>query len=522
MVMEMSAEFRSRVRSTEVLKKFVTPEGIIPYFKDGMILGFSGFIEGHPKMTGAVLADHVEKNGLQGKLGFTILSGASIGLDIDDRWASLRMIKRRFPFQLTKVLNKQVNAGEVQYGDQHLSRYAQEIANGFYTLNNDGKIDIAVVEASAITEDGGIVPTLSGGALPEILSRADKLIVEINTTLPSFEGLHDFVPVHNPPHNQPLLLTSVEQRIGTTYVPCDPSKIVAIIESDKKPMGRDIPAPNEASLAIGAPLVEFLKHEVKMGRLTEELLPLQFGGGHISNAVFHGLAKEFSGFKIWTEVITDGFLDAIDQGKVDAITCTGLCFTNAGMDRVFSDFERYSKNITIRQASVSNGAEAVRRLGVICINTPAEIDIYAHVNSTMVNGSRMMNGVGGSGDFMRNAYLSIMLTPSTIATKSDPTGITRVLPMLAHVDHTEHEMHVVGTEQGIADLRGLVPREKAQLIIDNCVHPDYQPIIQDYFDRATHECKAKGAMHQPHMLQKVFKMQKNLEEHGTMKINNWD
>jgi acetyl-CoA hydrolase len=520
--MGMSAEFNQRVRNADVLKKFVEPDGIIPYFKDGMILGFSGFIEGHPKMTGAVLADHVEKNNLQGRLGFTILSGASIGLDIDDRWASLRMIKRRFPFQLTKVLNKQVNAGEVQYADQHLSRYAQEIANGFYTLNNDGKIDIAVVEASAITEDGGIVPTLSGGALPEILSRADKIIVEINTTLPSFEGLHDFVPVHNAPHNQPLPMTSVAHRGGKPYVSCDPSKIVAIIESDKKPVGRDIPAPNAASLAVGAPLIEFLKHEVKMGRLTKELLPLQFGGGHISNAVFQGLTEEFSNFKIWTEVITDSFLDAMDQGKVDAITCTGLCFSNPGMDRLFADFEHYSKNITIRQASVSNGAEMVRRLGVICVNTPLEFDMYAHINSTMINGSRMINGVGGSGDFMRNAYLSIMLTPSTVATPTDPTGITRVLPMLAHVDHTEHEMHVVGTERGIADLRGLVPREKAQLIIDNCVHPDYQPIIQDYFDRATHECMAKGGAHQPQMLQKAFKMQKHLEDHGTMKIDNWD
>jgi acetyl-CoA hydrolase len=520
--MAMGPEFNKRVRNAEVLKKFVEPEEIIPYFKDGMILGFSGFIEGHPKMTGAILADHVEKNGLQGKMGFTILSGASIGLDIDDRWASLRMIKRRFPFQLTNVLNKQVNAGEIQFADQHLSRYAQEIANGFYTLDNDGKIDIAVVEASAITEDGGIVPTLSGGALPEILSRADKVIVEINTFMPSFEGLHDFVPVHNPPHNQPLQITAVEQRVGTGYVPCDPGKIVAIIESDKHPLGREIPPPNEASIAIGAPFIEFLKHEVKMGRLTESLLPLQFGGGHISNAVFVGLAKEFSGFKIWTEVITDGFLDAIDKGMVDAITCTGLCFSTPGMKRLLANFEQYTKQITIRQASVSNGAEMIRRLGLICVNTPAEIDMYAHVNSSIVNGSRMMNGVGGSGDFMRNAYLSVMLSPSTTSTPTDPTGISRVLPMLAHVDHTEHEMHLIGTEQGIADLRGLVPREKAQLIIDNCAHPDYRPILQEYFDRATHECKAKGAMHQPHMLHKAFKMQKHLEEHGTMKIDNWD
>lgn len=520
--MAMENEFRKRVRNADVLKKHMQPEEIIPFFKDGMILGFSGFVEGHPKMAAAILADHVEKNNLQGKLRFTILSGASIGLDLDDRWAALGMIDRRFPFQLTNVLNKEVNAARVNYADQSLSRYAQEIANGFYTMDNDGKIDIALVEASAITENGGIVPTLSGGALPEILSRADKVIVEVNTFLPSFEGLHDFVPVAKPPHVQPLQITRVEQRVGTTYVPCDPKKIVAVIESNKRPMGRHMGPPNDVSMAIGEHLLEFIKHEVKTGRLPQTLLPLQTGGGHIANAVFLGLAKEFKGFNVWTEVIQDGFLDLIDTGKVEAISCCGTCFTNEGMDRLFADFERYTRQITIRQAVVTNGPEMVRRLGLICMNTPAEFDIYAHVNSSMINGSKILNGVGGSVDFMPNAYLSIMHTPSTIETPTDPTGISRVLPMLAHVDHTEHHMTVLVTEQGLADLRGLVPREKAQLIINKCAHPDYRPILQEYLDRATKECLSKGGAHEPHMLHKAFKMQKNLEEKGTMKIDNWD
>jgi acetyl-CoA hydrolase len=156
------------------------------------------------------------------------------------------------------------------------------------------------------------------------------------------------------------------------------------------------------------------------------------------------------------------------------------------------------------------------------MNTPVEFDIYAHVNSSMVNGSRLLNGVGGSGDFMRNAYLSIMHTPSTRPSKTDPNGISCVVPMVTHVDHTEHDLDVLVTEQGLADLRGLAPKQRAQRIIDKCAHPAYRPILQDYFDRATRECMASGSAHQPHMLYKVFNMQKHLDEKGTMKVANWD
>jgi acetyl-CoA hydrolase len=156
------------------------------------------------------------------------------------------------------------------------------------------------------------------------------------------------------------------------------------------------------------------------------------------------------------------------------------------------------------------------------MNTPIEFDLYAHVNSSLVNGSRMLNGIGGSGEFMRNAYLSIMHTPSTRPSKVDPHGISCVVPMVPHVDHTEHDMDVLVTEQGLADLRGLAPKERAQRIIDKCVHPDYKPILQEYFSRASRECLARGSGHEPHMLYKVFNMQRSLEENGTMKIANWN
>jgi len=94
--------------------------------------------------------------------------------------------------------------------------------------------------------------------------------------------------------------------------------------------------------------------------------------------------------------------------------------------------------------------------------------------------------------------------------------------MVTHVDHTEHDMDVLVTEQGLADLRGLAPRQRARCIIDKCAHPDYKPILQDYYDRALKECQASGSAHEPHMLDKVFKMHSHLKDKGTMKLTDWD
>ncbi|EEB91094.1 hypothetical protein MPER_10609, partial [Moniliophthora perniciosa FA553] len=169
--------------------------------------------------------------------------------------------------------------------------------------------------------------------------------------------------------------------------------------------------------------------------------------------------------------------------------------------------------LLLRSLLVANSPELIRRLGVIAMNTPLEVDIF------MV---RMLNGLGGSADFLRNAKLSIMHTPSSRPTKTDPTGISCIVPFSSHVDQTEHDLDVVVTEQGLADLRGLSPRERAPIIIKQCAHPDYRDMLLEYYDRALHECLKRGAGHEPHMLRNAFKLHTNFLEKGTMKITSWD
>ena len=513
---------QSRIRRKSLHSKIAKPEELIPLFKDGMNLGWSGFTPvGYPKVMPVVLADYVEQNNLQGKLRFNLFIGASVGVETEDRWATLNMIDRRWPYQTGKNIQKGINTGKIRMGDKHLGHFAQDIGYGFYTEN--GRMDIAIIECTDIAEDGGLVLSGSCGICPELCQVADKIIIELNTEMPSHEGLHDIIEPIKPPNRLPYMITKANSRAGTPYVKCDPDKIVGIVESKKLDNGRPLGPPDEDSERIANHILDFFQNEVKRGRLPANLLPLQSGVGNIANAVVGGLVKgPFKNLSVYTEVLQDTMLDFFDSGKLDFASACSLSLSNEGFERLYANWDEYTKKIVLRQLSISNNPEPIRRLGCIAMNTPVEFDIYSHANSTLVGGTRMINGLGGSGDYLRNGYLKIMHSPSTRPSKTDPTGITCVVPKAPHIDHTEHDLDVLVTEQGLADCRGLAPKDRAQLIIDKCVHPDYKPIIQEYFDLASKVTLEKGIGHEPQLFDRCFKMQWNLERNGTMKIDNWD
>lgn len=112
------------------------------------------------------------------------------------------------------------------------------------------------------------------------------------------------------------------------------------------------------------------------------------------------------------------------------------------------------------------------------------------------------------GDFARNARLAIFVTKS-VAKGGD---ISSIVPFVSHVDHTEHDVDVIVTEQGCADLRGLAPRERVGLIIENCTHPMYRDQLHEYY----REALERGGQ-TPHVLEKAFSWHMDLAKHGTMK-----
>ena len=371
---------------------------------------------------------------------------------------------------------------------------------------------------------GGIICGASVGATPELVQMAEKIIIEVNTASPSFEGLHDITLTELPPHRKPYLIMSPEDRIGTTHVPVDEDRVVAIVESDYADQTQPNSPQDDDSRAIARHIVEFLQYEVDQGRMPPNLLPLQSGIGNIANAVIGGLAggeANFKNLKVWTEVLQDTFLDLFDSGRLDFATATSIRFSPEGFQRFYMNVDQYLPKLLLRSQQVSNSPEIIRRLGVIGMNTPVEVDIYAHANSTCVMGSRMLNGLGGSADFLRSAKYSIMHTPSTRPSKTDPTGVSCIVPFATHTDQTEHDLDIIVTEQGLADVRGLSPRQRARVIINKCAHPEYKPILLDYFEKAEFECLRKGWGHEPHLLWNAFDMHKNLNDKGTMKLEKW-
>lgn len=514
-----SDSVKSRIRCGDLLEKIKTPEDCIQYFKDGQSIGWSGFSPvGYPKVVPIALAEYVEKSGLQGKLRFDLFIGASVGVETEDRWAQNGMIRRRWPYATGKALRKGVNSGEIQMGDKHLSMFAQDLKFGFYTKENGGRLDLAIIEASAIDENGNIILTGAVGCAPEIIDVADQIIVEINTAMPSFEGMHDIFATDVPPDRRIIPIENLRQRVGTRYVPTRKDKIVAIVESRLPDNGASLPATDQVARSIAENIVDFFKAEVRAGRLPENLLPLQSGIGGIANAVIGGLIDSpFENLSVYTEVLQDTFLPFLDSGKCSYINCTSLTLSNEAFQKWWDNFEFYKERVLLRSQQISNNPEVIRRLGVIAMNTPVEFDFYGHANSTHVGGTKMLNGIGGSGDFERNAYLSIMHCPSCRPTRVDPLGISGVVPKVPHCDHTEHDLDVLVTEQGLADLRGLAPVERAKTIIEKCAHPAYRDYLSDYLERAI---KKTSADHQPHLLNECYKIYSSLEETGSMRFWN--
>ena len=497
-----------RIRCKALESKIMTADQAAELILDGMVVGTSGFTPcGYPKVVPEALAKQAEEGR---KVEITLLTGASVGPELDGRLTQAGVIKKRAPYQTNGDIQKAINDGRIDYIDQHLSHAAQQYRNKYY-----GKIDVAIVEVCAITEEGHLIPTTSMGNSPSFVQEADIVIVEVNTAQPEkMEGMHDVYIPAAPPNRQPIPITKTDDRIGTPYIECGPDKITAVVMSDVTDKVRPLAPLDEQSKQMAANLIEFLKGEVEKGCLPPSLLPLQSGVGNVANAVLAGLAEsDFEGLEFYSEVIQDAAFDLIDCGKFVAVSGTSLTPSETGLQRFIDGIDFYRDKIILRPQEISNNPEVARRLGNISMNTAIEVDIYGNVNSTHIMGTRMMNGIGGSGDFTRNASISIFLTGS-IARNGD---ISAIVPMVSHHDHTEHDVMVIVTEQGVADLRGLSPRERAQVIIDKCAHPDYKPMLQDYFDRAKEATVAKGIGHTPHILDEALSWHQRFVETGSMK-----
>ncbi len=489
----------------------LTPEEAAELFYDDCNCGFSGFTApGAPKVVTQAIAAKAERLHAQGEpFKINIVTGASTSDNCDGILARANAIGRRTPYQNHPDLRKRINTHDAHYFDLHLSETAQKMRYGFL-----GDLDLAIIEVSDIQDDGTCVVGTGVGNVPTIAKMAKRIIIELNEKLRhALYGLHDIYLPLAPPNRTEIPIFKPSDRIGTPVLKLDPEKIVGVVMSDSYEGVKPFTPLDETTKMIGANVCRFLISEMKAGRIPSSFLPIQSGVGNVANAVLYGLAdaKEIPPFEMYTEVIQDAVIDLMKKGRCKFGSTSSITVSNEVEEEIISNIDFFKEHLVIRPVEISNNPEVIRRLGVIAMNTALEADIFGNINSTHVTGTRMMNGIGGSGDFTRNAYVSIFSCPSI--TKEGK--ISNIVPMVSHVDHTEHSVDIIVTDQGIADLRGLDPVQRANVIIDNCAHPMYRELLRDYLKLST--CGGQT----PHTLTASLAFHTEFLSSGDMRNVNW-
>ncbi len=484
----------------------LTAEEAAAFVNHDEIIGFSGFTPaGAAKVIPTAIAAKARLEHAAGrdfKIG--VITGASTGPSLDGELAKADAIKFRTPYQSDKDLRDSINSGKTHFFDMHLSLLPQYIRYGFL-----GELDWAIVEAADVSADGKILLTTSVGAAPTFLSQAKRILIEVNRRHPKeLLGFHDIYEPMSPPRRSPIPICAADDRIGTQRVWVDPEKIMGIVESDRPDEVKDFTPVTEVTTRIGLNVADFLAAELRNGHVPKEFLPIQSGVGNIANAVLAAMGEhpEIPSFQMYTEVIQDSVIELIKQDRCSFVSGVSLTLTDPVLQGIYDNLENYRGRLLLRPQEIANNPEIVRRLGIISINTALEADIFGNINSTHVLGQKMMNGIGGSGDFTRNAYISIFTCPST----AKDGNISAIVPMCSHMDHSEHSVQVLVTEHGVADLRGKDPRERAAAIIRNCVDPLYQDLLWAYF-------KLTERGHTPQSFRSAFAFHQCFLETGDMR-----
>ena len=494
--------------------KFMTADEAAALVNNGDICGMGGFTPaGAPKDVPTAIAKRAEAAHAEGKpFKIGMYTGASTGDSCDGALARAHAIQFRTPYQGNKDLRTELNAQGAHYFDMHLSELAQDIRYGFLP-----KPDFAIIEACDVVEKGDmveIVPTAGVGNMLTFCELAPKIIVELNAAMPAtMRGLHDLYEPADPPQRREIPVYKPSDRIGTDCITVPASKVVAVVHTNRpNEVGKFTPL-DETTQQIGNNVAAFLEAEMKAGRIPASFLPIQSGVGNVANAVLGALGenKHIPAFEMYTEVIQDSVVGLMKEGRIKFASGCSLTIGADKLQEIIDNMDFFKDKIVLRPQEISNNPELARRMGLITINTALEADIFGNINSTHVCGTKMMNGIGGSGDFTRNAYISIYTTPST----AKGGCISAFVPMVSHLDHSEHSVKIIITEHGIADLRGKSPIQRAHEIINNCVDPAYRPLLNEYLEMS------KTAQ-TPHTLSCALAMHEEFLKSGDMRNTKWE
>jgi len=453
----------------------VSPDDVLKCVPRSGVVAFAG-------MAGMGLVKDIPEalSKIGGDIHLTVLTGGTT-TEVFEKSLSTIQINRRYPVVSGKGSREMANKGTLHVFDYWLSEYSRLIRRR--DIPKAKKIDVAFIESTGIREDG-IVPSLSVDAVPAMVENAEKIVIEVNLSKPVLYGLHDIII---PSDREPIPIKNVTDRIGEPVIRCKMDKIAGILLTNKPETGAGAyKGVGKVELSIAQHVVEILEAVVGFnGR--GDFYTLQPGAGPLASALLKKLS--FNRVLIWSEAITVDWVDSIGD-KVDAIS-TSCVYALQGqetmLEKAYEELPNLSNNLVLRPYEITNRAELIARMNLISIQQAIEVDIYGNTNITHVGGD-IYNGVGGSGDFSRNALFTILALPSVTSDER----YSRIVPICSHVDIPEHDIDFLVTEKGWVDLRGLSPRERAELIIENCAHEKFRDMLSDYFEKA---CRIGG--HEP-------------------------
>lgn len=475
--------------------KVCTPEqaaGLIP--EHGVVAASGYTAAGDPKATLLALA----ARGRAGEIHkIDLITAAQLSGEVENALAEAGILDRRAPFTVSGAVRRLANLRQIRYVEAAMGKMPRVFAAGSF-----GVPDVAVVEAMGLDEDGRMIPTTSVGMTQLMCQKAGRIIVELNTAQPELLcGVHD---VYESPCHTGAVLRSAGERVGRPWIQVDLNKVEAVVFSHQTDAPAAPAEPDETERAVCEQLMGFLERTFPGQRLP----PIQTGIGSLSKAILAGFrGSRYRDLTFFCGALQAEMVGLLAEGKAEVLSGGSVPTDPETLELLRGFGPGLRERLVLRSMEVCNGSAAVGGLGVLALNTGIEMDLFGNVNSSHIGGTRLVNGIGGGAAFAANAGLSVMLMPST----RKEGRISCFVPHTPHVDVIHHDVDVVISEYGVADLRGLDDVECARLILQNCAHPDYRAGLEQSLERAL-----AGGGHHPLSLDGAFAWQEQFLRSGTM------
>lgn len=304
--------------------------------------------------------------------------------------------------------------------------------------------------------DGWCSLSLHAGATEAELFRAAHdpkrlLIVEVS---PHYPRTHGLMPEH--PHRIHL------------------DDIDVLVESDARPFVlADAPASDVDRVIAG-----------HVARYVAEGSTLQTGIGGIPGTVVSLLAEgDVGGFGIHSEMFTTGLMRLHQAGKVtnDAKGIFGgySVTTFALGTQELYDWIDDNEQVRFLPVDVVNSPETISaNVNMVSINGALAVDLAGQAVADTID-AKQFSGIGGHEDFVASSGLQledrslICLRSTTTIDGELRSRITARFDAGAIITTPRHQLDVVITEYGAAELRGRTVRERATALA-SIAHPDFR------------------------------------------------